>query len=504
MKETGVVSSGVRPSLQSETYVPQVMPRVLGSVGFLSLCVINVFWPSNVTLITGGGIAALSYWVICTLSFFVPCCVVTAQLGALLPHTGSIYNWTYHALGRRWSFFVGVCAWLPNILSLINAVVAFISVLQVLNPSWLVPAWQQGLVVMALLLFSSFLAAKRLQLIQNLMNVAVFGMLLSTLLMGLATVMWWRDGHTLATSFEGVSSWAISGEKNFLFGSVNLALLGTYMPLAMSGEVKQPQSMTRSLCWGFVVTVAGYLVMTVALLVIQGAATAQQTFNPMLLLIATGDRVFGKLVGNIIAIALMLYFLLIPVVVQAVSSRFLYAAAVDQQISSKFTVLNRHRAPKNAIILQTILALLFAGLIFFLAPLLTPLGKPEELPALFSSIIGASVVLIWMVSFFFLFVDLAVLLRVRGRKQYWLLPPPLLVVCVVSGALMCLVTVISTLWFPWLSSLSQIVWFSSVGLLAAVGITCCALGGMFIVSEARWESYQEEMYIRTSLHERRN
>lgn len=85
---------------------------------------------SGVNPISSGGVASFTYWIIAGALFFLPCSLVVAQLAALFPQrAGSLYTWTYHALGSGWSFFVGVCAWLPVVLSMVNATAGLISCL---------------------------------------------------------------------------------------------------------------------------------------------------------------------------------------------------------------------------------------------------------------------------------------------------------------------------------------------------------------------------------------
>src|SRR5947209_12752291 len=110
--------------LFSEHYVPQTMPQFMSPLGLTILFTLSLFWISNVTSTVIGGAAAFTYWIFGAVAFFIPCCIVCAQLGVMFPHEGSIYNWTYRAfgtisqgLGSFMSFFVGMCAWLPGLLS---------------------------------------------------------------------------------------------------------------------------------------------------------------------------------------------------------------------------------------------------------------------------------------------------------------------------------------------------------------------------------------------------
>src|SRR6266487_3061369 len=139
-----------RVPLRSEVAIPQVMPPVFRTGDLIALFLLNVFWVTNITPIAAGGPAGFLYWIVCGGAFFIHCSLVMAQLAKMFPHEGSILNWTAHALGARWSFFVGICAWLPGILSIVNAAAACISWVQALDSQWLIQPWQQGFAILVL------------------------------------------------------------------------------------------------------------------------------------------------------------------------------------------------------------------------------------------------------------------------------------------------------------------------------------------------------------------
>jgi len=219
-------------SLPSETYVPHTMPAVLGTFDMVALFVMAVFWISNVTGIATGGAAALTYWLLCIVAFFVPCILVMTQLGLLFPHEGSLYNWTYKALGRFWSFFVGLCVWLPGVLSLVSAADVIVNCLQTLNPAWLPQAWQQGLVIIGVTLLTGVISLQRTRTVQHLINVTVVFIGFAVVCIACAAGVWLLRGHASATTFGDLRGWAINANPQ----SSNLPLLGTVLMLALSEQ----------------------------------------------------------------------------------------------------------------------------------------------------------------------------------------------------------------------------------------------------------------------------
>lgn len=485
-------------ALYSERYCPRVLPPLLGAGDLTALFVLNVYWVTNVTPLTAGGPASFTYWLIGGTLFFIPCSLVLAQLAAIFPHEGSIYNWTHHALGPGWAFFVGVCAWLPGVLSIVNAAAAFVSCLQALNASWLVPSWQQGLAIFGVLGFTGILSCRRTRMVQYVLNAAALGMGLSTLLIGAAAVLWLIKGHSSATNFADPSGWRISWgpQGNLaLLGSVVLALMGSDMPLALGGEIRDRKAIPRHLRWGTILTLGGYLIFTFAPLEVQGASVAGNTVNPMVLLIATVESAFGRVGGSIMAICLLLYFLLIPVALNLCFARLFLVAAIDGRVSVRFARLNKNRVPTSALITQLLIAGLFAALLYFLVPQFGFFGTPATFTSEVYNVLGASLLLVWSVSFMFPFIDLAAL-YVRHREAFRRLrvvPLPLLTASVLVGTVLCGATIIITLFNSFIPSLiPNSTWVWIVGGLTLACLILCGIGSMLTTSEALWEQMGTE------------
>lgn len=489
--------AGLSPSLPSESYVPQTMPPLLGTFDMVALFVMAVFWISNVTGIATGGAASLTYWLIGTVAFFVPCVLVVAQLGLLFPYEGSLYNWTYKALGRFWSFFVGLCAWLPGVLSLVSAADVIVNCLQTLNAAWLPLAWQQGLVIIGVTLFAGVLSLQRTRTVQHIINVTVLFIGLAVLLITCAAGVWLLSGHASATNFHDAAGWAISWNPQTgnlpLMGTVTLALLGATMPLNMGGEIVHHKSIVRHLLWGSLLALVGYLLSTVAMLVVEGQNAALNAPNPIVLLVGIVETVFGKGMGNLTMICLMLFFLIVAVFENVVSARLLMVASIDQRLPTHLARLNRHRVPANALVFQTVLAMLYTAVVFFVVPLFTFLGNTANLTTEVYTITAASLLLVWAFSFLFPFIDLVVLtLRFpQALHSHWLLPPALLLSGCVIGPLVCLATIGETLissWIPTMIPTAQ--WWPLIGGVTLTCLACCAIGSMFATSEAHWEGWK--------------
>lgn len=486
-------------SLPSEDYVPRALPHVLGTFDMTTAFIMAVFWISNVTTIVTGGAAGLTYFVLCAAAFFIPCAIVIAQLGTMFPYEGSLYNWTYKALGPFWSFFITLCGWLPGVLSLVSAADVIVSVLQSLNPNWLVPAWQQGLVIIFITIFVGYLSIQRYRMVQNVINVAAGLTIVAVLFIGLAALAWLFKGKPSATNFGDASGWGISFAPQtnnlYLLGTVTLALLGANMPLNMAGELRDHKAILRHLLWGALIVMGGYLIVTLAILVVEGQNAAFSAPNSVALLIDAVDKGLGNFMGGLTAVCMMTFFIVVGVFENLTSSRLIMVAAIDGRLPFAAGKLNLARVPQNAIIFQTICACLFTAVIFFGTPLITFLGNTATLTTEAYTVTAAGLLLVWAFSFMFPFIDLAVLYS-RHRQAFAphrIFPMPLLTLSIILGPLVCLAAIVDTLIYSWIPTLiGNAQWWYLVGGLTAICLALSAIGSLYASGEASWERTQEK------------
>src|SRR5712691_3219714 len=310
--------SSRQSTLPSEEYVAKTMPPILGTLDMTTTFLIIIFFITNATTSVAGGAAAFTYWALGAVTFFIPCVIATAQLGVMFPHDGSLYNWTHKAFGGYWSFFVAFCAWFPGVLVIISAADLFVAYVQGLNSNWLVQPWQQGIVLIVLIALTGILSVQRYRAVQNILNMVIGLTFVGVFLIGLAGIVWLAEGHASATSFSHFSDWNINWSPTqgnlFLFGLIVLALLGAEAPLNMGGEIVGRKVVTRHLLWGTLLVLIGYFVTTFSVAVVLGPAGVASSSNPVTVLITTVDMVLGKFAGNITALCITAFFVIVPVV----------------------------------------------------------------------------------------------------------------------------------------------------------------------------------------------
>jgi amino acid transporter len=481
-------------ALPSEEYTARAMPNVLGKLNMTAIYLIAVFFIVNAVTAASGGAAAFTYLAIGAIAFFVPCAIVTAQLGVLHPHEGSLYNWTQRALGGYWSFFIGFCAWFPGVLVIVAGAVIVISYIQGLNSNWLLQPWQQGLALTIIIVFTTVVAMQPARVLSLMANFTMGAIGLAVLLVGLAGLVWIFKGHASMTNFHSISGWGINSGNFGLFGLITLAYLGTEVPLNMGGEMKRTNTtgiVKSHLLWGTVLVLVGYFIATWAILVTQGSAASNIGGYAVAV---TVNMVFGHVVGGIATVCIMTFFVMVPVFYNVTFSRILLAGSIDQRLPVRIALLNKNRAPATAIIFQAVIAIIFTAMAFLVIPYIGSIGiKPADLSIDVYNVSQATATLVWAISSAFFFVDLVVFYR-RDRKDFQkkrILPMPILWLCVLVGPIACLLAIIDTIKNSWIPQISNDQWWWIVSGITVVLLIVAALGAMVASSEASWQTTME-------------
>jgi amino acid transporter len=480
--------------LLSEKYVTATMPPVLGTFDMTAIYLAAIFFIGNAANTAGfGGVASLSYLFIGGITFFLPCVVTVAQLGVLFPHEGSLYNWTCHALGNSWGFFVGTIYWVPNVLGIIAAADGLITYIQGLNNNWLTQPWQQGLAILAVIVFTTVLAVQRQRMMQNVVNIVIGSILIVVLLVGISGIVWILSGHGSATPLNHAADWQVNNGNFSLFGLIALLYLGVTIPMNMAGEIRSRKVVTRHLLWGTLLVSVSYIICTLVPLIVRGSALAKAPILPYEI-VTLLDVVLGKIVGSIAAICILGFYLVSPLVYSYANARLLFVAAVDQRLPRTLGRLNANRVPANAIIFQSIVAGVIVIAIFMVAPSIAFFGKPSDLATDVYNVLLAALTLILALSTIFFFVDLLmVYLQDRqGFHHQRIFPMWILWVCMIVGPIACLAVVVNTLqnsWIPQLISNSQ--WLIVTGIIILITIVLTAIGTILASSQASWEAWEQ-------------
>jgi amino acid transporter len=392
----------------SERIAPGMLPRVLDSLDMSIIFLAIVLFIVQASVIQPAGPAAFTYWILGFLLFLIPGALVTAQLGQMFPQEGSLYVWTQKALGPFWGFFAGFCAWWPGVLVMVATSDLVVTIWQFIDKGALPKPWHQMIVILAVLWFSAFMAMRRLRITQTYANFVVFFYGAAIFVIGLAGVLWLVGGNDSANSFSGASNWIPDSSNWTFFGLVILALLGIEVPLNMGVEIVHMRAIKKYLFWGSIVTMAAYLWATFGNMVTVPLADNNSTTGILQAVERGffGSHTFAVLIGLVI----MWFFVSNTVVYNYSFSRLLFVSGLERRMPSAMGTVDEKKVPRNAILLQTALASIFAIVTF------GPWASGAEFPSQVYLTFQAAVTVIWCVSMVLLFADIYLVKRAFPEK----------------------------------------------------------------------------------------
>jgi len=454
----------------SERLAPGMLPRVLNSFDMTVIFVAIVLFVVNASAIQQAHQAAFTYWILGFLLFLIPGALVTAQLGQMFPQEGSLYVWTQKALGPFWGFFAGFCAWWPGILVMVATGDAVVTIWQFVDTGGLPKAWQQGLVILAVLWFSAAMSMLRLRMTQSYANWAVVFYGVGIFVIGLAGILWLiGDGHSATGGWGTGSNWSIHAGQWTWFGFVILALLGIEVPLNLGVEIVHIRSIKKYLFWGSIVVMVAYLWATLGTMLALPAAKSVGNTTDILAAVQTGfwgSHAFAIAIG----LVLIWFFVSNTVVYNYSFSRLLFVSGLEQRMPPVLGTVNARKVPVFAILTQTVLSSLFVVAIF------NPwVGGNNTQKAYW--LFQAAVTVIWCVSMVLLFADIFLVKRAFPAKfdEVRAAHPYLLYACGVIGMLASAFGAYTVFRSPWTGLFTIQHWRIWLAVLCAVSLAAAVV-----------------------------
>jgi amino acid transporter len=402
---SGMATAANDRVMASERIAPGMLPRVLGSFDMVVIFVAVVLFIVNASAVQPAGPAAFSYWILGFLLFLIPGALITAQLGQMFPQEGSLYVWTQKALGPFWGFFAGFCAWWPGVLVMVATGDAVVTLLQFIFDGGLPKAWQQGLVILAVLWFSAGMALMRLRMTQNYVNWAVVAYGAAIFVIGLAGILWLVGaGHAATPGMGDLSSYKpFQGSSWTIFGLVILALLGIEVPLNMGVEIVHMRSIKKYLFWGSIVVMAAYLWVTLGTMLALDATKSEAATTDILRAVQVGFYDSHAL-AVIVALVMVWFFVSNTVVYNYSFSRLLFVSGLEKRMPSALGRVNERKVPAAAVLTQTALSSIFVVAIF------NPFVGGDNTQKAYW-LFQAAVTVIWCISMVLLFFDIFLVKR---------------------------------------------------------------------------------------------
>src|SRR5437660_3956066 len=449
MATTTVSAPAQRGELLSERIAPGILPKVLGPFDMVAIFVAIVLFAVQGSVVQQAGASAFVYWILGFLTFLIPGAIVTGQLGLMFPGEGSIYVWTNKALGAFWGFFAGFCAWWPGALVMVATADLVVTLLQFLlklppfnQAEPLSALWQQGLIIAAVIWFSSALSILRFRVTQNMVNgvFVIYGAAILTV--GLAGLAWLLGGHSAANDVSTKAIFGLNSGNATFYGLVILALLGIEVPLNMGVEIKNRKAITKYLIWGSVVVMAAYLLLTFGAMVVVPQKDATSTYA-ILQAVQTSS---GAGVAVVVTLIMIAFFIFNTTVYNYSFARLLFVSGLDRRLPAIMGRVNRNKVPHIAVLTQAVITTIITAIAFFI------FGGNANLSTGIYIALQAAVTVIWCLSMVFLFVDVLI---IRSKypeefKREQLVPIGVFWAASLLGAVASAVGVLVTLTGGWI------------------------------------------------------
>jgi signal transduction histidine kinase len=478
-----ILQTAIGEPLRSEQRTNELLPRVLSRVDMLVIFIAIVLFIPNASIVQatqGAGGTTYLYWVIGIVTFLVPGAIVAGQLYRFMPADGSIYVWTHRALGPLWGFFAGFCAWFPGVLAMLATTDIILSLIQGIGTqiygnqaNWLTAPWQQGIIVLSILLFVGLFSTLPLRWIMKIARWVILLYGISIFIVGLAGVVWLLNGHSPQVSLTN-STLGSQKQNIVLYGVIILALLGIEVPLNMGAETKQPNAARLFLRWGPLLVLLAYLIGTFGVMVVVPSSSAGIQYSTLIAV----KSVFGLPASVLSGLIFISFFVIATIVYNVSFARILFVSAMDHRLPPNLARVNRYAVPHRATTTQLVIVGFIAIFTYFTAPLLYNVDA-ATLSSDAYNISQATTAVIWCISMVILFLDLPILLnRFREfftkKPEQLIAPTWILYLSAAIGGAASLLGIWTILTQSWNSALiSNSDWLRCVGIFTVV---CLAVG----------------------------
>jgi amino acid transporter len=353
-----------------------------------------------------------------------------------------------------------------------------VTIWQFIDSSALTKAWEQGLVILAVLWFSAGMSILRLRFTQSYVNVAVVFYGAAVFVIGLAGILFLiGSGHAATSGWGHISNYGFQSSGSLtLFGLVILALLGIEVPLNLGVEIVHMRSIKKYLFWGSIVVMVAYLWATLGTMLSLDAAKSQAATTDILRAVQVGfwnSHAFAVIIG----LVLIWFFVSNTIVYNYSFSRLLFVSGLERRMPRQLgTVNERTKVPVYAIFTQTVLSSLFVVAVF------GPWQSGDNTQKAYW-LFQAGVTVIWCLSMILLFSDIFLVRRAFPAKfaEVRAAHPYLLYASGLIGVAASLFGAFITFKSPWTPLFSTGSWRVWLGILC--GVSAAAAVVIYVISE---------------------
>jgi len=339
--------------------------RVLGLrdlVLFYVVVTLSLRW---LPLAAAAGPSTIIIWLIGVLVIFLPLALCVMELSSRYPQEGGLYVWSKHAFGDSAGFLTGWIYWTSNLpyfpvllyFAASNALYVGGNRWHALqsSPSFFIGFSMIGLALALVLNIVGLNVGKWLN------NLGAVGTWIPiVLLFGLALMAWAKFGA--ATSFRAESFKPSFSLTNFgIWATMLSAFAGAEAASIMGSEIRHPRrDIPRALIISGFLIVAGYVLGTIAILVVVPREQLNSLEGLIQAISGSGERVGWPGLGSTVALLICIANLGTVGAYLAAVARLPFVVGIDRYLPPMFARVHpRWGTPHVALIVQGVCSVLF-------------------------------------------------------------------------------------------------------------------------------------------------
>lgn len=336
----------------------------------VSLAAAGVFSVANNGALATDGIVVVTYLLIAAIGYLLPCVLVTGELGSRIQGGGGVFDWVSAGLGQRWGVAAASAQWAQNLPFLPYAFAfAAAGVAPLFDAALMSNRLWTFCVVIVFIWGGTIANLFSLKLSSRVVSTGfILGNLLPALVLAVLAVLWLGKGQVSVSPME-VS--ALVPDFNLgqlmIFTGVMLSLFGIDVAAPLAGKVANPRrNFPLAMGIAALVIVGGYAISVLPIVIAvpqdkisleYGTLTAFHTYFEFMGVPWLIPVMAALLVVGVISVGLV--WILTPArTMQSMAARALLPAVFKRE--------NKAGMPVGALIIQAVLASLFALPILFL------------------------------------------------------------------------------------------------------------------------------------------
>jgi amino acid transporter len=246
--------------------------KVLGFWDLLLFTFCAMFGVEAIPASAAIGPSAISWWLICTIGFFIPFGLITAELGSTYPEQGGIYVWVKKALGDKWAarttWYYWFClpVWLPAL---------YIAVAEILEATFFPQAglWFKIFAAIILIWLTAGINLCSLKFSKWIPNIGAATRFLVVAGMAIAAAAHFFKNGSFANQITFSSILPNLGAAVVFIPMIVYNLLGFELMSGAAGEMKNPgRDIPKTIICSAVIIVSFYLLTTFTIWVVMPAS----------------------------------------------------------------------------------------------------------------------------------------------------------------------------------------------------------------------------------------